>query len=185
MIWSVSTLLRRSGTPTPVWVVNLSMSVAPSGDGVEVGRRGEGSADRGRGGDRHRDEVRPAALALASLEVAVGGGRAAFTRLEGVGVHAQAHGAPGPTPLGAGVLEDRVQPFLLRLQPDADGAGHHEEAGVLVDLAALEDLRRRAEVLDPAVGARPDEDGVDLDVPHRGAGLEPHVLQRLLGRDAV
>src|SRR3712207_7669644 len=28
MIWSVSTLLRRSGTPTPVWVVNASMCQA-------------------------------------------------------------------------------------------------------------------------------------------------------------
>ena len=42
-----------------------------------------------------------------------------------------------------------------------------------------------AQVLDPAVGARADEDGVDLDVAHRCAGLERHVLQRLLGRDLV
>ena len=29
MIWSVSTLLRRSGTPTPVWLVNFSIRPAP------------------------------------------------------------------------------------------------------------------------------------------------------------
>ena len=42
-----------------------------------------------------------------------------------------------------------------------------------------------AQVLDAAVGARADEDGVDLDLAHRGAGLEAHVLQRLLGGDPV
>ena len=41
------------------------------------------------------------------------------------------------------------------------------------------------QVLDAAVGARADEDGVDLDLAHRGAGLETHVLQGLLGGDLV
>ncbi len=30
MIWSVSTSERRSGTPTPVWVVNFSMVIVLS-----------------------------------------------------------------------------------------------------------------------------------------------------------
>src|SRR5664279_306446 len=43
MIWSVSTLLRRSGTPTPVWVVNLSMAVfLRSGSVARYGLRDEG-----------------------------------------------------------------------------------------------------------------------------------------------
>jgi hypothetical protein len=37
MIWSVSTLLRRSGTPGPVCVMNASMSGLLS-DRLEVGR---------------------------------------------------------------------------------------------------------------------------------------------------
>src|SRR4051794_40325386 len=71
MIWSVSTLLRRSGTPMPVWDVNLSMSVAPSS--LEVGGRGERAADGRRGSDRDRDQVGATTLALPALEVAVGG----------------------------------------------------------------------------------------------------------------
>src|SRR5690554_4785750 len=101
MIWSVSTLLRRSGTPMPVWVVNFSMSVAPRVSGGlqrvgvggvvgEVGDRGECPPDgRGRR-DERRDEVRTTALALPALEVAVRRRGAALPRGELVGVHAQA-----------------------------------------------------------------------------------------------
>src|SRR6478735_2984702 len=78
MIWSVSTLLRRSGTPTPVWVVNVSMSVAPNGDGLEVGGRGERAADGSGRRDRHGHQVGATTLALTTLEVAVGGGGTAL-----------------------------------------------------------------------------------------------------------
>src|SRR5690242_15662027 len=98
MIWSVSTLLRRRGTPTPVWVVNFSMSVAPRRRCVQVCGGRERAADRGGGGDRHRDQVRATALALASLEVAVGGRGAALARRQRVGVHAQAHRAARAAP---------------------------------------------------------------------------------------
>src|SRR6476619_7363105 len=77
MIWSVSTLLRRSGTPMPVWLVNASMSgllalVMVStpldrrgGDDHrrEVRRRAERAADRRRGRDRDGDQVGATALA--------------------------------------------------------------------------------------------------------------------------
>ena len=46
------------------------------------------------------------------------------------------------------------------------------------DLLAFDDLRRGAQVLDAAIGARADEDAVDLDVLQRGAGLEAHVVER-------
>src|SRR5689334_25298079 len=88
MIWSVSTLLRRSGTPTPVWLVNFSMSVAPNGDGLQVGWRGQGAADGGRRRDRHGDQVRATTLALAAFEVAVGGRGAALAGRDRVRVHA-------------------------------------------------------------------------------------------------
>jgi hypothetical protein len=42
----------------------------------------------------------------------------------------------------------------------------------------LQDRRRGAQVLDPAVRARADEDRVDLDVLKPRAGLEPHVFER-------
>ena len=54
-----------------------------------------------------------------------------------------------------------------------------------VDGATLEDRRGEAQVLDAAVGARPDEDRVDLDLAQRRAGLEAHVVQGLLGGDLV
>src|SRR5215217_8047289 len=110
MIWSVSTLLRRSGTPTPVRLVNFSMS------GLQVGGGRERAPDRGGRGDRHGHQVRAAALALPSLEVAVGRRSAALAGGELVGVHAQTHRAPGAAPLGPCLLEDDVEPLVLGLE---------------------------------------------------------------------
>src|SRR5690606_38995696 len=112
MIWSVSTLLRRSGTPTPVCWVNFSMAMFllsgadQRAGGLEVGRRGQRPPHGGRGGDERGDEVGAPALALAPLEVAVGGRGGPLSRLELVGVHPQAHRAPGVAPLGAELEED-------------------------------------------------------------------------------
>src|SRR3954470_17993606 len=139
MIWSVSTLLRRSGTPGPVWVTKASMSALLCRDGFQVGRGRERAADgRGRG-HRHRHEVGASPLALTALEVAVGRRRTPLAWLEGVGVHAQAHRAARAPPLRAGLLEDDVEALLLGLEPHADRAGYDEQAGVLVDVAPLDD----------------------------------------------
>ena len=138
MIWSVSTLLRRSGSAVPVWVVNVSMSAPPHGSrvadqpaggpaGLEVGR-GAGGRHRGGRGDERGDQVRAAALALAALEVAVRGGRGALAGGELVRVHAEAHRAAGATPLGAGRVEHLVQALGLGLQPDPGGARHDQHA---------------------------------------------------------
>src|SRR6184192_2487205 len=70
MIWSVSTLLRRSGTARPVCVVKASISASAllrGGDGGQVGRGGQVTGDRGGGGDRRRHEVGAPALALTAL----------------------------------------------------------------------------------------------------------------------
>ena len=45
------------------------------------------------------------------------------------------------------------------------------------DLAAAQDVGDDAQVLDAAVGARADEDGVDGDVAQRRAGVQAHVGQ--------
>src|SRR6476661_9953608 len=117
MIWSVSTLLRRRGTPIPVWVVNCSMSVALLGGRADqVGRAGQRAAQRGRRRDERAHEVGATTLALASLEVAVGRRGAALPRRELVRVHAQAHRAPGEAPLGTGLDEHPVQALGLGLQ---------------------------------------------------------------------
>src|SRR5690606_40751395 len=83
--------------------------------------------DRGRRGHGRGDEVGAAALALPPLEVAVGGRGAALARLEGVRVHAEAHGAAGGPPLGAGRLEDLVE--ALRSEERRVGKGRRSRWG--------------------------------------------------------
>src|SRR6266704_5276976 len=103
MIWSVSTLDRRSGTAVSVWKVNFSMWFSA----LQVGRRGEVAQYGGGGGDRWRDEMGTPALALPAFEVAVGRGGAALPRLERVRVHAQAHRAAGEE-IGRASCRERV-----------------------------------------------------------------------------
>src|SRR5690606_27151737 len=69
---------------------------------VEVGGRGERAGDGGGGGDGGRDEVGAAAAALPPLEVAVAGRGAALAGGQLVGVHGQAHRAPGLAPVEPG-----------------------------------------------------------------------------------
>src|SRR4051812_25544159 len=115
MIWSVSTLLRRNGSPVPVCRTNFSMSGLLRGGGRQVRGRGQPTGDGGGRGHQWRDEVRAAALALPAFEVAVRGGGAALTGLELVGVHAQAHGAARAAPLPAGLLEHHIETLGLCL----------------------------------------------------------------------
>src|SRR5688500_15198005 len=103
MIWSVSTLLRRSGSAEPGCLVKASIcSSSRVGVSGQVGGAREVSRDRG--GCCHRDghEVGAPALALTPFEVAVGGRGAPLAGRQLVGVHPQAHRAPGTTPLGTG-----------------------------------------------------------------------------------
>src|SRR6185437_3358260 len=97
MIWSVSTLVRRSGTARPVCETNASMMVRVS---LQVCGGGEAAGDGRGGGDRRGHQVGAATLALATFEVAVGGRGRALSRLQRVRVHAQAHRAAGAAPLG-------------------------------------------------------------------------------------
>src|SRR4051812_38813054 len=60
---------------------------------------GQVARDRRRRGHRRAHQVRPAALALAALEVAVAGRGAALAGLELVRVHAEAHRAAGLAPV--------------------------------------------------------------------------------------
>src|ERR1700758_3080537 len=136
MIWSVSTLLRRSGSARPVCVTNGSMVVRVS---LQVGGGGQAAGDGRGGGDSRGRQVGAAALALAALEVPVRGGRGALTRLERVRVHAQAHGAAGAAPLGARLGEHRVEPFGLGLRTDLHRAGNDQHTYTVGDLAALDD----------------------------------------------
>ena len=104
------------------------------------------------------------APALAALEVAVAGAGAALPGLEDVGVHPQAHRAAGVAPLRAGGAEDPVEALRLGLSPDLRRSGHHQDTQPALDGPALEHGCGDPKVLDTAVGAGADEDGVDGDV---------------------
>src|ERR1700716_57132 len=78
----------------------------------------EVARDRRRGGHLRGYEVGPAAAPLTSLEVSVGGRRAALPGLEEVGIHAQAHRAARGPPVEARLAEDAIQALGLCLRLD-------------------------------------------------------------------
>src|SRR5205807_2769865 len=115
----------------------------------------------------------PRALALAPLEVAVGGGGHALALARRLAVHPHAHRAAGLAPLEARLDEDAIEPLGLGGALHQPRAWHdprrHDGA------APPHDPGGRAQVLEPAVGAGADEDAIDLDLGEGRAGLEPHV----------
>jgi len=114
----------------------------------------------------------------APLEVAVRGRGAALAGLKFVRVHGEAHRAAGLAPLEAGGEEDFVEPLRLGLRLNEAGTRHDHGVDALIDLAALRDPGCGAQVLDAAVGARANEDAVDLDVGDLLATLQPHIVER-------
>ena len=129
MIWSVSTSERSSGTPGP-----RRRERASRGD--LVGRSRSRPMIAVAAATAGRDEVGPAAAALAALEVPVRRRRAALSRRQDVGVHAEAHRAARLAPLEAGREEDLVEPLVFGLFLHAARAGHDERAHALVDACA-------------------------------------------------
>lgn len=143
----------------------------------ELAHVGELADDGSGGGHDGGHQVGAALGTLATFEVAVAGGGATLLGGEDVGVHAEAHGATSLAPLKTGLLEDLVKALSLSLVLDETRAGDDEGAlDVGGDLLALNDLGGSAEILDTGVGAGADEDLVDLNVLHGGAGNETHVL---------
>src|SRR5690348_326547 len=98
MILSVSTLIIGSGAAIPSSVVNLSIGSVPS---LQIAHIGQAAGDGGGGGHGRTHQVRPAALALAALEIAVRGRGTALARRQLVGIHGEAHRAAGFAPLEA------------------------------------------------------------------------------------
>src|SRR5262249_42012854 len=125
--------------------------------------------------------MRTAASALPAFEIPIRGRRTALAGLQPVRVHAQAHRAAGLAPLEARIAEHPIEAFLLRLRLHEAGAGnHHGEAHIAGDALAAHDRGRHAQILDSRIGARADENLVDLYAPNRRPRLEPHVLERAL-----
>src|SRR5215210_1642923 len=147
---------------------------------AELARRGEAAHYGRRRCHYGADEVRPAALALAPLEVAVAGRGAPLTRLQYVGVHAQAHRAPRVAPVEAGLGEDIGESFFLGLLLDAHRTRDDHGPDSFLDLVALEDAGGGAQVLDAGVGTRPEKYSVNLYVSDPSPRLQSHVLERPL-----
>src|SRR5687768_3462805 len=121
--------------------------------------------------------MRAAAFALSALEVAIRRRSAAFAGAQDIRIHAQAHRAAGLAPLESGVLEHAVESLLLGLSLDQHRARHNHRAHAGCNALAPHDLRRRAQVLDPRVRARADEDSIELELLHWRARLQAHVLE--------
>src|SRR5579859_371961 len=176
MIWSVSTSTRSSGEARPVWRVKGSISSVE----VPISNIDEVSVDRRRRGHRRADQMGATALALAALKVAVRGAGAALARLQDVRIHAQAHAATGFAPLEAGVGEHAVEALQFSGHLHLVRAWHDHRPHAGVDVFAADDPRRGPQVLEPGIGARPDEDPIQGDVLNRRQGVQVHIAQRLL-----
>src|SRR5690606_18784971 len=122
------------------------------------------------------------ALALTTLEIAVGGRDGQLARRDEVSVHGDAHGAAGDAPFGARFGEDLVQTFGLGVAADGLRAGDDQHPHARLDLAAAQDVGGGAQVREAAVGAAADEDDVDLVAGGRLARGEAHVVDGLLVR---
>src|SRR5690349_7709388 len=137
--------------------------------------------DRCRCGHCGTDQVGAAALALATLEIAVRRRCAALAGTEAIGVHPEAHGASRLAPLEAGVAKYAIEAFFFGLGLDDARARHDErEADVRSELPPFHHRSRDAQVLYARVGAGADEYLVELDVRDARARLEPHVDERAL-----
>src|SRR5215216_228394 len=117
-------------------------------------------------GRRHRwtHQVRSTTLALTALEITIRGAGAALARLQDVGVHAQAHAAARLPPLEARFGKDAIEALLLGSDLDLVRTRHHHRAHARMHPFATHDLSGRAQVLDASVGARADEDPIEVDV---------------------
>ena len=153
--------------------------VQDAGECWQIGRAGEVAEHGSSGGNGGRDEMGPAAPPLSAFEVAVAGAGRALADGELVRVHCQTHAAPGLAPIGARRSEDRRQSFGFGLGLDGV-TSRYDQHTLGRDGASLHDGRRSAHVLDPAIGATADEDGVDGDVANGGARFEIHVFERPL-----
>src|ERR1700678_1497522 len=106
----------------------------------------EMSGNRSRGRHHGADEVGAPATALATFEITIAGGGAAFSRLQDVGIHAETHGASRFAPFESSIEKNLVQAFLLRGMLDGLRAGHHHRPDLWIHVLAFRDARRRAQV---------------------------------------
>src|SRR5262245_25589294 len=128
---------------------------------------------------RRPHEVRSAAVALPTLEVAIAGRCTTFAGLQSVGIHREAHRAAWCAPLEARVDEDFCEPLAFRLLLDETRAWYHQRLFERAcNVSAAHDGRGRTQILDARIRTRADEDAIELDGRDRLFGFEPHVDER-------
>ena len=143
--------------------------------GIPLANVGEVALDRGGSSHRGTHQMRAAAAALPALEVAVARRRAPLAFAEHVVIHAEAHRAARFAPFEAGVGEDPIEALALGVGLDLLRPGHHQRAHALVDVMPARHAGGGAQILEPRVGARADEDAIDRHAGDRGARRQSHV----------
>src|ERR1044072_7984146 len=88
----------------------------------------EVSLDRRCRSHHRTDEMRAAAAALASLEVAITRRRAALTGLQNISIHPEAHRTPSLTPLKSRLVKNPIEPLAFRRALHLLRSGHHHRA---------------------------------------------------------
>src|SRR5208282_634775 len=104
----------------------LSSNLLGSVDARPFADIDEMSFDRCRCGHHRADEVRAAALALASFEISIRRAGRAFAARQYVVVHADAHAATGVAPFESRVAENFVEAFFFGFNLHNARPGHHQ-----------------------------------------------------------
>src|SRR5690242_9324601 len=100
------------------------------------------------------DKVRAAVLALAAFEIAIGGTRAALVRWQDVGVHADAHAAPGVAPFKTRLAEYFVEPLFFSLRFDAARTRHNQSLlDAVRHMLAGHKMRRGSQIIEARIRA--------------------------------
>src|SRR6267142_2075505 len=108
--------------------------------------------------------MRAPSAPLPPFEVAIASRSATLTRLQNVRIHSQTHRASRLTPLESRVEEYSIQPFLLRRPLHRLRSRHHHGSDLRADVMSLRHPRRRAQIFNARIRARPNKYAINADV---------------------
>src|SRR5215468_1988817 len=131
---------------------------------LPVSNIGEVAGNRCRCCHHRTHQMRPSTTALAPFEIPIACGSTAFTRLQNVRVHSEAHGASRFPPFESSFPEDSVQPFLLRLALYRLRTRHDHGPHLRIHPISTSHARRRPQIFQARVGARSDEHAIHSDL---------------------
>src|SRR5207249_1909632 len=103
------------------------------------------------------DEMGSSSPALTAFKVTIGCGGTAFSRLENIRIHTQAHRATRFAPIEARFLENTVQLLFLCGSFDLLGAGHDHGVNFGRNMLAFNELGHSPKIFHARVGAGPDK----------------------------